>query len=158
MSTLTDNRKVQKRTNKKQVSWVTSQGQPRGIWKVPLIYWGLLWSPTDGPDSLRQKKHIWNCALQLFQPNTQHKQLLGWAEVSGSLQACFFKKFTSARFCKMSLQFFFHNSIGEAKLPLISLTRGNLGWVYLSLTRTNCLSALVYTKCCYFYSFHLYNL
>lgn len=33
-------------------------------------------------------------------------------------------------------------------------------WVELNLssTRTNCLSALIYAECCYFCSFHLYNL
>lgn len=57
-------------------------------------------------------------------------------------------KCTSARFRKMSLQLFLHNSMGEATLPLMSLTRGNLGRVYSSLTRTKvslcpCLSKML---------------
>lgn len=39
------------------------------------------------------------------------------------------KKFTSATFCKMSLQLFLHNSTGETTFPLINLTHGNSGRV-----------------------------
>ena len=100
-----------------------------GIWEIPLTYPGLLWTPRDSPDSLKQKGHILKLcsSITTFQLSTQYNSSQGELKYLEVCKPALKKKRTSARFCETSFQLFLHNSNGETTFPLISLTRGNLG-------------------------------